>query len=78
MTYFFWFDYICILFCLKKKKKIIVNFNETIFLVIFILTGTLFLEFWKRKQATMQYKWDLLDYVREEVCNFLEDFYIDP
>jgi hypothetical protein len=56
----------------------LVNFNETHFFVIFILTGTLFLEFWKRKQATMQYKWDLLDYVSEEVCNFLEDFYIDP
>lgn len=34
-------------------------------------TGTLFLEFWKRRQASMQYKWDLLDYVREEVSIFI-------
>ncbi|XP_076076765.1 anoctamin-1-like isoform X4 [Mytilus galloprovincialis] len=39
----------------------------TVFFAIFMsFWGTLFLEFWKRRQASMQYKWDLLDYVREE------------
>lgn len=39
----------------------------TVFFAIFMsFWGTLFLEFWKRKQATIQYKWDLLDFVMEE------------
>ena len=31
------------------------------------IIGTLFLEFWKRKQAVIQHKWDLTDFVKEEV-----------
>ena len=27
----------------------------------------MFLEFWKRKQVTIQYKWDLTNFVSEEV-----------
>ncbi|KAK3096553.1 hypothetical protein FSP39_001223 [Pinctada imbricata] len=39
----------------------------TVFFAIFMsLWGTLFLEFWKRKQAKMQYLWDLTDFVKEE------------
>jgi hypothetical protein len=32
-----------------------------------VLTGTLFLEFWKRKEATIGYKWDLTNFVASEV-----------
>ena len=35
--------------------------------LIFLPIGTLFLEFWKRKQAVIQHKWDLTDFVKEEV-----------
>ena len=31
------------------------------------IPGTLFLEFWKRRQATIQHKWDLTNFIHEEV-----------
>ncbi|XP_060605683.1 anoctamin-4-like isoform X3 [Ruditapes philippinarum] len=41
--------------------------NGTVFFAVFMsLWGTLFLEFWKRKQAVIQYNWDLVDFVKEE------------
>lgn len=33
----------------------------------YLTLGTLFLEFWKRKEAALQFKWDLTDFVTEEV-----------
>ncbi|XP_076467087.1 anoctamin-1-like isoform X3 [Babylonia areolata] len=41
--------------------------GATVFFAIFMsLWGTLFLEFWKRKEATIQYKWDLTNFVSAE------------
>ncbi|KAL4233719.1 Anoctamin-1 [Mactra antiquata] len=41
--------------------------NGTVFFAIFMsLWGTLFLEFWKRKQSVIQFNWDLVDFVKEE------------
>ncbi|XP_052808773.1 anoctamin-1-like isoform X3 [Mya arenaria] len=41
--------------------------NATVFFAIFMaLWGTLFLEFWKRKQSVIQYNWDLVEFVKEE------------
>ena len=33
----------------------------------FFVTATMFLEFWKRKQAEIQYDWDVADFELEEV-----------
>ena len=32
-------------------------------------TATMFLEFWKRRQAEIAYEWDLLGFEDEEVCS---------
>ena len=37
--------------------------------LVFIV-ATMFLEFWKRKQAEIAYEWDLLAFEDEEVCTF--------
>ncbi|KAJ8314467.1 hypothetical protein KUTeg_006617 [Tegillarca granosa] len=53
--------------CTHAKASRIFDNGGTVFFAIFMaLWGTLFLEFWKRKQATMQFKWDLTDFVSEE------------
>ena len=31
-----------------------------------VLTVTLFLEFWKRRQARLEYEWDLVDFEEEQ------------
>lgn len=31
-----------------------------------MLTVTLFLEFWKRRQARLEYEWDLVDFEEEQ------------
>jgi len=50
--------------------------NGTLFFAIFMaLWGTLFLEFWKRKQSVIQYNWDLVDFIKEEVSVLLEFIY---
>ena len=35
--------------------------------VYFLCSATMFLEFWKRRQAEIAYEWDLLGYEDEEV-----------
>ncbi|XP_013082997.1 anoctamin-1-like isoform X3 [Biomphalaria glabrata] len=53
--------------CSHAKASRIFDNGATVFFAIFMsLWGTLFLEFWKRKEATIQYKWDLTTFVQEE------------
>ncbi|KAL5010330.1 hypothetical protein ScPMuIL_012635 [Solemya velum] len=53
--------------CSHAKASRIFDNGATVFFAIFMsLWGTLFLEFWKRKQAVIQHKWDLIDFVVEE------------
>ena len=34
---------------------------------VIFLTVTLFLEFWKRRQARLEYEWDLVDFEEEQL-----------
>lgn len=34
---------------------------------VIALTVTLFLEFWKRRQARLEYEWDLVDFEQEQL-----------
>lgn len=53
--------------CNDSKYSRMFDNNGTVFFAIFMsMWGTLFLEFWKRKQAIIQHKWDLVDFVKEE------------
>ncbi|XP_060085778.1 anoctamin-1-like isoform X2 [Ylistrum balloti] len=53
--------------CANAKASRIFDNGGTVFFAIFMaFWGTLFLEFWKRKEATLQYRWDLTDFHREE------------
>ncbi|KAK3592615.1 hypothetical protein CHS0354_008152 [Potamilus streckersoni] len=53
--------------CSHATASRIFDNNATLFFAIFMsLWGTLFLEFWKRKQAVIQYKWDMIDFIKEE------------
>lgn len=53
--------------CSHARASRIFDNNATVFFAIFMsFWGTLFLEFWKRKQAALQFKWDLTDFVTEE------------
>lgn len=57
--------------CADSKYSRMFDNNGTLFFAVFMaLWGTLFLEFWKRKQAVIQYKWDLVDFIKEEVMVF--------
>lgn len=53
--------------CSHAKASRIFDNGFTVFFAIFMsLWGVLFLEFWKRKEATIQYKWDLTSFQAEE------------
>lgn len=53
--------------CADSKYSRMFDNNGTVFFAIFMsLWGTLFLEFWKRKQAVIQFNWDLVNFVKEE------------
>ncbi|ESO84177.1 hypothetical protein LOTGIDRAFT_108628, partial [Lottia gigantea] len=53
--------------CSHQSASRIFDNDATVFFAVFMsLWGTLFLEFWKRKEATIQYKWDLSNFVSEE------------
>ncbi|CAG5115206.1 unnamed protein product, partial [Candidula unifasciata] len=53
--------------CLRANISRIFDNGSTVFFAVFMsLWGTFFLEFWKREQATIQYKWDLTSFVEEE------------
>lgn len=53
--------------CSHARVSTIVDNGATVFFAIFMsLWGTLFLEFWKRKQAIIQWKWNLHSEEEEE------------
>ncbi|XP_064600079.1 anoctamin-1-like isoform X3 [Liolophura sinensis] len=49
-----------------KVSRIVDNRATVAFAVFMSLWGTLFLEFWKRKEAVIAYKWDMSAYENEE------------
>ncbi|KAK6169999.1 hypothetical protein SNE40_018498 [Patella caerulea] len=53
--------------CSHQSASRIFDNDATVFFAVFMsFWGTLFLEFWKRRQAATQYKWDLSNFVSEE------------
>lgn len=43
------------------------QFNVQLLLLLFVFwTVTLFLEFWKRRQAELEYEWDTVEYLEQE------------
>ncbi|XP_041352260.1 anoctamin-1-like isoform X5 [Gigantopelta aegis] len=53
--------------CTHSAASRIFDNGATVFFAVFMsLWGTLFLEFWKRRQATIQHKWDLTNFIHEE------------
>lgn len=63
--------------CADSKYSRMFDNNGTLFFAIFMaLWGTLFLEFWKRKQSVIQYKWDLVDFIKEEVGYTVVNFVV--
>ena len=42
-------------------------------LIGFYCAGTLYLEFWKREQACIQFRWNVANFEKEEVRQFPHD-----
>lgn len=55
-----------------RTTKFMLGDSQTKVLQLFVsllvinLTVTLFLEFWKRRQARLEYEWDLVDFEEEQ------------
>ncbi|XP_055437339.1 anoctamin-5 isoform X5 [Bubalus kerabau] len=53
--------------CLASKISHLFDNESTVFFAIFMgIWVTLFLEFWKRRQARLEYEWDLVDFEEEQ------------
>ncbi|XP_030895052.1 anoctamin-5 [Leptonychotes weddellii] len=53
--------------CLASKISHLFDNESTVFFAIFMgIWVTLFLEFWKQRQARMEYEWDLVDFEEEQ------------
>nr|XP_051680923.1 anoctamin-5 isoform X2 [Oryctolagus cuniculus] len=53
--------------CLASKFSHLFDNESTVFFAIFMgIWVTLFLEFWKQRQATLEYQWDLVDFEEEQ------------
>ncbi|KAM8923376.1 anoctamin-5 isoform 1-T1 [Lycaon pictus] len=53
--------------CLASKISYLFDNESTVFFAIFMgIWVTLFLEFWKQRQARMEYEWDLVDFEEEQ------------
>uniref|UniRef100_A0A8D0CD79 Anoctamin n=1 Tax=Salvator merianae TaxID=96440 RepID=A0A8D0CD79_SALMN len=50
----------------SKKLCIFDNFGTLVFAVFMGIWVTLFLEFWKRRQAELEYEWDAVEFLEEE------------
>uniref|UniRef100_G1SCV2 Anoctamin n=1 Tax=Oryctolagus cuniculus TaxID=9986 RepID=G1SCV2_RABIT len=53
----------------KWKKFLLTSFLHLLIMLVFIhffAIVTLFLEFWKQRQATLEYQWDLVDFEEEQ------------
>ncbi|XP_016057158.1 PREDICTED: anoctamin-5 isoform X3 [Miniopterus natalensis] len=53
--------------CLSSKVSYLFDNESTVFFAIFMgIWVTLFLEFWKQRQARLEYEWDLVDFEEEQ------------
>ncbi|NP_001428229.1 anoctamin-5 isoform k [Homo sapiens] len=53
--------------CLASKFSHLFDNESTVFFAIFMgIWVTLFLEFWKQRQARLEYEWDLVDFEEEQ------------
>ncbi|XP_047373447.1 anoctamin-5 isoform X2 [Sciurus carolinensis] len=53
--------------CLTSKLSHLFDNESTVFFAIFMgIWVTLFLEFWKQRQARLEYEWDLVDFEEEQ------------
>ncbi|XP_048644452.1 anoctamin-5 isoform X2 [Marmota marmota marmota] len=53
--------------CLSSKLSHLFDNESTVFFAIFMgIWVTLFLEFWKQRQARLEYEWDLVDFEEEQ------------
>ncbi|XP_040589247.1 anoctamin-5 isoform X2 [Mesocricetus auratus] len=53
--------------CLHSKFSHLFDNESTVFFAIFMgIWVTLFLEFWKQRQARLEYEWDLVDFEEEQ------------
>uniref|UniRef100_A0AAY4BWG8 Anoctamin n=1 Tax=Denticeps clupeoides TaxID=299321 RepID=A0AAY4BWG8_9TELE len=53
--------------CLSSWQSHLFDNEATVFFAIFMgIWVTLFLEFWKRRQARLEYEWDLVDFEEEQ------------
>ncbi|XP_045681469.1 anoctamin-5 isoform X2 [Phyllostomus hastatus] len=53
--------------CLASKVSHLFDNESTVFFAIFMgIWVTLFLEFWKQRQARLEYEWDLVDFEEEQ------------
>ncbi|XP_054581282.1 anoctamin-5 [Eptesicus fuscus] len=53
--------------CLSSKVSHLFDNESTVFFAIFMgIWVTLFLEFWKQRQARLEYEWDLVDFEEEQ------------
>nr|XP_014352836.1 PREDICTED: anoctamin-6 [Latimeria chalumnae] len=50
----------------SKKLCIFDNFGTLVFAVFMAIWVTLFLEFWKRRQAELEYEWDTIEFLEQE------------
>ncbi|NXP28326.1 ANO6 protein, partial [Scytalopus superciliaris] len=50
----------------SKKLCIFDSFGTLVFAVFMGIWVTLFLEFWKRRQAALEYEWDTVEYLEQE------------
>ena len=51
----------------KADNSVIIIDVYLVIVDVLLLTGTVFLEFWKREQAAIQFRWNLMNFEEEEV-----------
>uniref|UniRef100_A0A8C9W9U1 Anoctamin n=1 Tax=Scleropages formosus TaxID=113540 RepID=A0A8C9W9U1_SCLFO len=52
--------------CLFQQSNLFDNVGTVFFAIFMGIWVTLFLEFWKRRQARLEYEWDLVDFEEEQ------------
>ncbi|XP_039605498.1 anoctamin-5-like [Polypterus senegalus] len=58
----------------SKQSHLFDNFGTVFFAMFMGIWVTLFLEFWKRRQARLEYEWDLVDFEEEQDNDFRPEF----
>lgn len=52
--------------CYSPEGQAVSNTDMVLLTLIIFRTVTLFLEFWKRRQAELEYEWDTVEYLEQE------------